>query len=276
MDSGLKLQITTITYSGLQLVLLVLWRRDQDLQTPASVPAAALSLIASVIVVLLSYFEHNRSVRPSALLTTYLLLLTIFNAAQVRTVFLARQVTSIPAVMTVALAVGAALLMLEAQSKRTFLRQPFKTYSKEATSGIIGWSIFWWLNGVFRAGFGKLLTVEDIGSIDEELTGEPLGRLMHAAWERRSRPESRRTLPFAVAYCFRWKMLAVILPRVVMIGFYYAQPFLITRAINYLTEPETANSPNVGYGLIGATFLIYVGNAVSVAQNDIDTVSYHF
>jgi ATP-binding cassette subfamily C (CFTR/MRP) protein 1 len=38
---------------------------------------------------------------------------------------------------------------------------------------------------------------------------------------------------------------------------------LISRAIILLSEPETQESKNYGYGLIGATFFVYVGIAIS-------------
>lgn len=52
--------------------------------------------------------------------------------------------------------------------------------------------------------------------------------------------------------------------RLCLIGFTYAQTFLFTRAISYLGQRETRGMANVGYGLIGATFLIYVGIAVHI------------
>ena len=47
-----------------------------------------------------------------------------------------------------------------------------------------------------------------------------------------------------------------------MIGFNFAQPFLIVSAIENLKKAEA--SKNDGYGLIGAAFLIYLGIAVSI------------
>lgn len=50
-----------------------------------------------------------------------------------------------------------------------------------------------------------------------------------------------------------------------LIGFNYAQPFLITAAIDTISGPKDASKSNDGYGLIGATGLIYLGIAVSMA-----------
>lgn len=56
--------------------------------TRVTVAAAAFSFVASLVVVALSTLEHARSYRPSGLLVAYLLLTTLFEAAQVRTLFL--------------------------------------------------------------------------------------------------------------------------------------------------------------------------------------------
>lgn len=53
-----------------------------------------------------------------------------------------------------------------------------------------------------------------------------------------------------------------IIPRLFQIGFTYAQPFLITAAINLAATPQTQEFNNNGYGLIGAYFLVYTGIAV--------------
>ena len=77
-------------------------------------------------------------------------------------------------------------------------------------------------------------------------------------------PAETYTLAFATASCLRWELIAVVIPRLCLIGFSYAQPFLISRVIVYVsgTGPETNDEKNAGYGLIAATGLIYVGIAV--------------
>ena len=58
-------------------------------------------------------------------------------------------------------------------------------------------------------------------------------------------------------------LLAAAFPRLCLIGFSYAQPFLINRAILFASSPDTLENKNVGYGLIGAYVLVYTGIAVS-------------
>ena len=67
----------------------------------------------------------------------------------------------------------------------------------------------------------------------------------------------------ATVSSLRWGYLSCIFPRLCFIGFEFAQPFLITRAINYVSEPVTSETKNEGYGLIAATAIIYIGLAVS-------------
>jgi hypothetical protein len=50
-----------------------------------------------------------------------------------------------------------------------------------------------------------------------------------------------------------------------LIGFNYAQPFLLAAAINALPRMKDNNQKSDGYGLIGATGLIYLGIAVSTS-----------
>jgi ATP-binding cassette subfamily C (CFTR/MRP) protein 1 len=59
-------------------------------------------------------------------------------------------------------------------------------------------------------------------------------------------------------------MLKAILPRLALIGFTYAQPFLITAALNFLSMPASKRNVDHAYGLICATALIYLGIAVSL------------
>ncbi len=61
----------------------------------------------------------------------------------------------------------------------------------------------------------------------------------------------------------KWPLLAAIFPRLCLIGFSFAQPFLINRAILFANSPDTLENRNVGYGLVGAYFLVYIGIAVS-------------
>jgi ATP-binding cassette subfamily C (CFTR/MRP) protein 1 len=120
----------------------VLWAVDVPIQTRASVPAATIGLIASVLIVLLLLVERPRSVRPSTLLTVYLLLTVLFDIAQARTLYL-RSNIAIASVFTSALSTKLVLLLFEARSKRTFLKSPYDLLPKESICGSFSRICFW-------------------------------------------------------------------------------------------------------------------------------------
>lgn len=74
--------------------------------------------------------------------------------------------------------------------------------------------------------------------------------------------ERPRSLVYAAFRCFLWPLIVAIPPRLALIGFSYSQPFLINRIITFVDQPPSVTSINNGYGLMGATGVIYVGLAV--------------
>jgi hypothetical protein len=63
-------------------------------------------------------------------------------------------------------------------------------------------------------------------------------------------------------YHYKWAFLEGVLPRFAYTGFCFAQPFLVGRVLDFMTEPEHVNSTNYAYGLIGAYAIVYIGIAV--------------
>jgi ABC-type multidrug transport system fused ATPase/permease subunit len=77
------------------------------------------------------------------------------------------------------------------------------------------------------------------------------------------RPGEKYGLVKALAKALKVQLLLPIVPRVTMGAFQFCQPFLISTLLNYLQQPTKA--ANDGYGIIGATMLVYTGIAVSGA-----------
>lgn len=63
--------------------------------------------------VLLSFYEHTRSVRPSSLLSTYLLLSTLMDTARARTLWTIHTKPVVPSILTCSLLIRCILLLLE-------------------------------------------------------------------------------------------------------------------------------------------------------------------
>ncbi|OCK89464.1 putative multidrug resistance protein [Cenococcum geophilum 1.58] len=249
--------------AGLQLTLLILWTTNPTIRTLTSVPSAILSLVGALAIYPLSYLEHTRSVRPSALLEVYLIASLLLNIPQARTLFLQHNDISIAAIF--AASIGAMLLLwiLEARNKTKHLKYPYKEYPPEATRGVWNRTFFWWLNSLFVRGFKRILSLEDLYQTPPSLSSERLRDEMQAVWDRRSKPEGRRSLVWTCVKCLRWPLLSVVPPRLCLIGFNYAQPFLISRMISFVNQPRASQNYNQSLGLIAAAALIYTGVAVS-------------
>jgi ABC-type multidrug transport system fused ATPase/permease subunit len=65
---------------------------------------------------------------------------------------------------------------------------------------------------------------------------------------------------------FKVPFALTVLPRLFLIGFTFSQPFLITSILNWLGNSHSTS--NDGYGLIGATVLVYLGMALSTLIYD--------
>lgn len=208
----------------------------------------------------LSYFEHQRTIRPPVLLQLYLLFTLVFDATRTRSLWLGGY-TNIAAVTTVALIIKLLLLSTETVSKRDILRNEWIIQSPEAKSGLFGKSFFLWLNKLLRTGYRQSLTVEDLLPLDKHLTSDYLYNILH-----QHRIQGHRSLLKLFFRRLKWRLLSAVLPRLGLIAFNFCQPFLIERAISFNREPKTAASTNVGYGLIGAYFLVYTGIAITTGQ----------
>lgn len=266
-----------ISYALVQLILFVLWLQDLSLTNTATIPAAVLNIIAAIEVVLLSFFEHSRSVRPSTLLISHLSLTCLFDLAQLRTLFLLSGFETLAAVESAIVISKFALLLCEIREKTLFLRPKYQHLSLESTSSIISRSLLWWLNGIFTRGYRSLSTFLNSYDLDFDLGSQSVAERAQRQWDERGmsidlclecvlisivRPEGRLALVLSLSSALGAQFLLVIFPRLCLIGFTFAQPFLISRILNLLSQPDNETTRNQAYGLIAATALIYVGIAV--------------
>lgn len=210
---------------------------------------------------MLSYIEHERSVRPSSILNTYLLISLLFDVVQVRTLWLLQGVQNIAAVFTAAMSLKTLLLFLEAHDKALYLRRPFSMSPPETTNGIFSQTLFWWINPLLWKGFRSILDVHDLFVLDSELSSEFLHRSLWKRWVTQN-DVHQYSLLFHMISVLKWSWIRIIISRLCLIAFTYTQPFLIIKVIDQVGNSRTSNR-NDGYGLIAATFLIYVGIALS-------------
>ncbi|KAK1496978.1 ABC transporter [Colletotrichum cuscutae] len=216
---------TCIVFGGLQIALLALWTQI-PLSNRVSVAAAVLGVLDALALTLLSHAEHLRFVSCAAL------------------------------------AMKLTMFLLEVQGKRTFLLAALRHLSPEATSGIIGRGFFWWLNSLLGKGFKATLSPSTLYDIDDDMRSEPLLQNLNTAWNER-RGYGKRALLRSIFNTTKMAFLVTAVPRLFLIGFKFSQPFLINRIIKYVDGDRGSDSKSIGYGLIAATGLVYLGNALS-------------
>ncbi|KAM0816280.1 putative ABC transporter FUM19 [Seiridium cardinale] len=251
----------------LHIALVALWALPGTVRTPVSLAGSVLNLIGSFAIVVLSYTEHRRSIRPSTLLVSYLALSILLDLAQTRTLFLRSPDSGpIQALFTASLATKLALVCLEELQKRPLVTDKTKNLALEATSGPINRSVFWWLNQLFLRGFKSLLQVRDLGSIGNKFDSAKLLAKLDVVWQVSDRG-GKHVLIKAAFSAFKVAFLAPVVPRLCLAGFGFAQPFLINRVVSFVGDSDIGtdqrNAGGNAGGLIGATCLVYLGLALS-------------
>lgn len=231
------------------------------------IASGVLQLPAGLCVILLSLFEHGRSPRPSMLLSGYLSLTLLFDAATARTFWLSSTTEAertYTIIFTTTVAVKAILLLLESHPKTKWIRWDTKEpHSPEETSGIFGLGVYLWLNGLFLKGYAKNLTVEDLYPLDHALKAKALGERFQKNIDYSRLKGDKYGLIKLLCRTYAVPLLLPVIPRLFYLAFTLCQPFFIERLVDYLSQDESLVSTNYGYGLIGASILIYSGIAVS-------------
>ncbi|KAI8284941.1 ABC transporter atnG [Colletotrichum sp. SAR11_240] len=246
----------------LQIVLISLWSIPSTPRARTSVAESALGLIEAIALGALSYMEHKRSIRPSALIGLYLFLTIVLDIAQARTLWLRDGLSSVAGVFTTSLVVKVVVLALEETPKRVLLASSEKDVAVESTTGVVSRSLFWWLNSLFFQGFRLLIGLEDLGAIDPKFDSARLLGMLDRSWAT-SKKDSKWSLVISTFWAYRTTFLAGVLPRLLFAGFTFAQPLLVNRIVNFVGSPWGEDSRNIAAGLVGATACIYVGLAIS-------------
>lgn len=220
-----------------------------------------LNLCASLALLPFSYYSYARSIRPSFFITIYLALTLILRIAAVRTYWLIDGYGAIAGTACASLLVQAVVIVTESYNVRP--QQPSNEHkiSSEETASFLSRSLFIWINRLFLIGYRRPITLTDLTPVDSALSAAALSSKFQACLE--SSMVTHLALFRRTLRCMGSAVLAPVLSRLFLAAFTLAQPFLTTALINYFTPDSTA-SDNDGYGLIGATFLVYTGLAVSL------------
>jgi ATP-binding cassette subfamily C (CFTR/MRP) protein 1 len=171
---------------GLNTALLALWAQDPNKQvshTSATLPLTIITLVASVAVFVLSWFEHDRSTRPSLIVTSYLFLSAFLDLPRIRTLWLVGESRTISILFSTSLALRIFMLVLESVSKRGLLYPQYKDLQEDDTRTIFHEAGFWWLNPLFAAAYNKNLGLNDLYPLEAGLRSEHWHKAFLHAWD---------------------------------------------------------------------------------------------
>lgn len=230
------------------------------------IASSALKLVAALFMTTLSVVDHSRSPRPSVLLSIYLFLTLLLDAAQARTLFLSsddRPELTYSALFCAAIALKAAILLLEAQHKARWVSWDEKQHSPEETSGIFSLGVFFWLNRLFLAGYHKVLALEDLYPLDRSFDAEALHDKFSRNIDYAKLKGDKYGLAKVLARTLKVPLLLPVPPRLALLGFKLCQPLFLEKLLDYLSQSRL--DANLGYGFVGASVLIYAGIAISNA-----------
>ncbi|KAK6217677.1 RAS2 protein [Pestalotiopsis sp. IQ-011] len=225
----------------------------------AQIAAAVLVFVNGLLLLLVSHAEHTRSVSPSTLINVYLVFTLLFDCVIVRTLWLLRDVDVVAKLFTSAAVTKLLVLAVEAWEKRSILLAQYRELSPEATSGILNRTVFWWLNPLMKAGFGRLLTDQDLFPIHDSLDATKLLDNAQRAWSSANKSKKNALFGSTLLAC-KWVFLSGVLPRLCLIALKYTQPFLIERTTGFtgdLSQPD-----EIGWGLTGAWLVVFLGLAI--------------
>jgi ATP-binding cassette subfamily C (CFTR/MRP) protein 1 len=230
-----------------------------------AIAANTLGILDAIALCVLSFLEHRQSIRPSSLITLYLLPSVAFDAVQCRSLWLTSQGPKsiyLAIIFSISLAFKIGMLILEVIEKRSILISPWNLSSPESLSGTINRSVFWWLNALFVRGYKGVLELASLWPTDQSMDSERLLERLTSSWTKTKDKTWKHALALAMVRCIKWPIMAVSFPRLCLIGLRFSQPLLLKRIVNFVGQPGSQEKINTGYGLIGATALVYLGNAV--------------
>jgi ATP-binding cassette subfamily C (CFTR/MRP) protein 1 len=232
------------------------------IQTKLSITADTLEIFASAAAVLLSFLEDQRSVEPSVLLAIYFSGLVVLTIPRLRSLWLIPSINLCRGLLTGIYILTVLAFLLESSTKFRLLRATYQHVTREESIGFWGRSLFLWVNPIFHLGYSKILSLNEIPELDQDLQSDVALEKLEIAWAS-SRSEFR--LIKAVFRAYSRTALNAVIPRLALSAFKFCQPFLITSTINYFESglsDSTAETKEYGRALIGAYLLVYLGMAV--------------
>lgn len=156
------------------------------------------------------------------------------------------------------------IIVLESKQKTAWLKWDWEKHSPEESGGFFDLGMFTWLKELFLAGYSSVLTLDNLYSLDKNLSSEKMHALFSAHFDRNVL-NSKRRLMRTLSQALLGPLLLPILPRLILIGFTFSQPFFLASVLEVVAGENSTGAKRDGFGLIGAAAVIYTGIALSRA-----------
>ncbi|KAF4551534.1 ABC transporter-like protein 11 [Elsinoe fawcettii] len=247
--------LSSLCFAGFSLAILIVSTQLADPWRRSETAAAAMSFMAALVCLALSHLEHFRSVRPSILLQLYLMVAVVVEAVHLRTVWIRSSDVVMKSVCAGQLASCAVFLASESMDKESILLG-HKIRSPQDINDLFSQRLFFWLNNLFVQGYRKILAPKDLFSIDEELASPETQRVFRLTWLKRHQKDADNYLYWTLLLSMKRYFLFPIIPRLLLLGVNFAQPYLIKRFVAYVGDSKSAR-PNEGPLLVVAAFCMY-------------------
>ncbi|EXL42709.1 hypothetical protein FOCG_15156 [Fusarium oxysporum f. sp. radicis-lycopersici 26381] len=242
---------------GSQTSTVALFSIRDETRTRASIAAGSIGILGSAILACLSFLEHQRAVRTSSILVLYLLSTIPMDAARARTLWRMLDGRD-PAIAVMVLAsTKVCALVTEMLWKCSLVNRHELCDAPEESNGIIERALMLRMMPIFWAGYRTPLQTEHLSKLDTKLQNAQL-RPTEKGPKRNQAPIK---LAKEIFFSHIIEFLAPIFPRLCYLALTFAQPFLVRRAIDYISKPKTDGSKERGDGLIAAYALVYYGIA---------------
>lgn len=229
-------------------------------RTDTTYPAASIDLLAALAIGAVVYTEHRHALRTSALLGLYLAVGILIDGTKSRSFFKRNLVSSGSTAAATAIARLLLLILEEIPKKNLLIDSGMRRVAAgEATSGFFTRTFFLFLHPMMRTGFRGILAMHDLDSLDIEFSSRDLLSKLSDCWPTTKRGAKHSLL---IACCMAWKgaIFVILIPRLCVTGFIFAQPFVMRSTILAVKEPNNWNDERGG--LLGAIVLSFGGAAV--------------
>lgn len=176
-------QIGFTILGALQIALLALFSTTQVGHRAVLISSATLQLCTNLLLAALSHWEHRNSIRPSFLISAFLFITAILDAARARTHALIEGQNSVASILTTTVVVKLLLLLIESKEKTRILLPEYSNISSELRSGLFSRAFFIWLIPVLTAGFKGVISHDDLPVVSEKLSSESLTARVESRWK---------------------------------------------------------------------------------------------